>query len=183
MGHPQDAKELKTDSITADGIANKSVLQKRSKAMDMLYYWIQDRIEQGQFDVSWAPDDTHLGDHFTKHHLPAHHKRIRPFYIHIQNAPMICHSTNHPVLRWCVHICNLSQTFNGPVPSMGPRPHDYTGGHTCSDVPALRTPYPNKGQSYTGNAAISKMLNTATPHYSTVRVSTTSDIQLQNTAT
>jgi hypothetical protein len=35
MGHPQDATELKTDNTTADGIANKTVLQKRSKTMDM----------------------------------------------------------------------------------------------------------------------------------------------------
>jgi hypothetical protein len=47
MGHPQDATELKTDNTAADGIANKTVVQKRYKAMDMRYYWIQDRIEQG----------------------------------------------------------------------------------------------------------------------------------------
>jgi hypothetical protein len=47
MGHPQYATELKSDNTTADDIANKTVLQKRSKAMDMRYYWIQDRIEQG----------------------------------------------------------------------------------------------------------------------------------------
>jgi hypothetical protein len=47
MGHPQDATELKTDNTTADGIANKTVLPKRSKTMAMRYYLIQDRIEQG----------------------------------------------------------------------------------------------------------------------------------------
>jgi hypothetical protein len=59
MGHPKDATELKTDNTTSDGIANKKLLQKRSRAMDMRYYWIQDHTEQGQFDVSWAPGDTH----------------------------------------------------------------------------------------------------------------------------
>jgi hypothetical protein len=98
MGHPQDATELKTYNTTSDGIANKTVLQKRSKAMDMRYYWIQDRIEQGQFDVSWAPGDTNLGDYFTKHHSTAHHKCIRPFYLHSQAEPMIRHNTKHPVL-------------------------------------------------------------------------------------
>jgi hypothetical protein len=66
---------------------------------------------------------------------------------------------------------------------MGPRPRSYTGGYVRSDVPTLRPPYPSTGQSYTGNAAISKMRNTATPHYSTVRVRMTSDSHLQNTAT
>jgi hypothetical protein len=98
MGHPQDVTELKTDNTTAGGITNKNVLQKRSKAMDMRYYWIQDRIEQGKFDVSWAPGDTNLGDYFTKHHSPSHHKRLRPFYLHIQADSMIRHNTKHPVL-------------------------------------------------------------------------------------
>jgi hypothetical protein len=108
--------------------------------MDMCYYWIQDRIEQIQFDISWAPGDTHLGDYFTKHHSPTHHKRIRPFCIHSQTALMIRHNTNQPVLRGCVNLCTLSQTVNGPIPSMGPRPHDYTGGQMRSDVPTIRPP-------------------------------------------
>jgi aryl-phospho-beta-D-glucosidase BglC (GH1 family) len=98
MGHPQDATELKTDNTAADGTAKKTVLQKRSKAMDMRYYWIQDRIEQGQFDISWAPGDTNLGVYFTKHHSAAHHQCIRPFNIHSQTAPMIHHKTKNPVL-------------------------------------------------------------------------------------
>jgi hypothetical protein len=36
--------------------------------MEMRYYWIQDRIEEGKFDVSLAPGDTNLGDYFTKRH-------------------------------------------------------------------------------------------------------------------
>jgi hypothetical protein len=78
MEHPQDATELKTENTTADEIANKTVLQRWSKVMDMRYYWIQDRIEKGKFDISWAPGDTNLGDYFTKHLSPAHHKCIRP---------------------------------------------------------------------------------------------------------
>jgi hypothetical protein len=44
-------------------------------------------------------------------------------------------------------------------------------------------PHPSTDQSYTCNTAISKIRNTATPHYSAVRVNTMSDSQLQNTAT
>jgi hypothetical protein len=70
MGHNQDATELKTDNTTADGIINNTVQQKRFKAMDMRFYWVKDRVEQGQFNVGWAPGDTNMGDYFTKHHLP-----------------------------------------------------------------------------------------------------------------
>jgi hypothetical protein len=171
MGHPQDATELKTDNTTADRIANKTVLQKRSKAMDMRYYWIQDRIEQGKFDVSWAPGDTTLGDYFTKHHSPSHHKRLRPFYLHSQADPMVRHNTKHPVLRGCVNLCTTSQTDNAHVPSLGPHPCDYTGVPMQAIVPTLRAPFSSTGQSNTGSTAMLK----GTPRYSALRVSTMSD--------
>jgi hypothetical protein len=76
MGHPQEATDLKTDNSTADGIINKTVKKKCSKAMYMHFYWIQDRVEQGKFDVGWAAGDTNMDDYFTKHHSPTHHKRI-----------------------------------------------------------------------------------------------------------
>jgi hypothetical protein len=73
MGHEQDATKLKTNNSTANGIINHTVQQKRSKAMDMMFYWVKDRV-QYQFNVGWAPGDTNMGDYFTKHHSPAHHK-------------------------------------------------------------------------------------------------------------
>jgi hypothetical protein len=78
MGHNQDGTELKTDNTTADGIINNTVQQKRSKAMDVRFYWFKDIVEQSQFKVGWAPGDTNIGDYFTKHHSPAHHKCMRP---------------------------------------------------------------------------------------------------------
>jgi hypothetical protein len=77
MGHKQDATEFKTDDTTEYGIINNTVQQKRSKAMDMRFYWVKDRVEQDQFNVGWAPGDTNMGDYFTKHHSPSHHKCTR----------------------------------------------------------------------------------------------------------
>jgi hypothetical protein len=78
MGHNQDATDLTTDNTTTDGIINNTVQQKRSKAVDMRFYWIKYRVEQKQFNVGWAPGNTNLGDYFTKHHSPAHHKHMSP---------------------------------------------------------------------------------------------------------
>jgi hypothetical protein len=78
MGHNQDSTDLTTDNTTADGIINNTVQQKLSKAMDMRFYWVKDRVEEKQFNVGWAPGSTNLGDYFTKHHSPAHHKHMRP---------------------------------------------------------------------------------------------------------
>ncbi|GAX19836.1 hypothetical protein FisN_11Lu298 [Fistulifera solaris] len=44
MNHPQPATPIVTDNSTASGIANDTVKQKRSKAMDMHFYWIHDRV-------------------------------------------------------------------------------------------------------------------------------------------
>jgi hypothetical protein len=78
MGHTQDSTELKTDNTTSDGINNNTVQQKRSKAMDMRFYWVKYTVEQDQFNVGWAPGDTNMGDYLTKHHSPAHHEHMRP---------------------------------------------------------------------------------------------------------
>jgi hypothetical protein len=63
MGHKQDATELKTENTTTYGIINNKFQQKLSKAMDMLFLWVKDRVEQDQFNVGWAPGDTTMGDY------------------------------------------------------------------------------------------------------------------------
>jgi hypothetical protein len=113
MGHNQDATDLTTDNTTAYGIINTNVQQKRSKAMDMRFYWVKDRVET--FNVAWAPGHTNLRDYFTKHHSPAHHKRMSPYYLHGKHSPMIRHDTILAILRGCVDIPPaLNPTRNYP---------------------------------------------------------------------
>ena len=57
MGHPQPATIVITDNSTADGIVNGRVKQRRTRAMDMRFYWIKDRIKQGHYLVMWQPGD------------------------------------------------------------------------------------------------------------------------------
>jgi hypothetical protein len=102
--HKQDSTELKTDNTTADGIINNTVQQKRPKEMDMRLYWVKDRVQQDQFNVGWAPGDTNMGDYFTKHHSPEHHKCMRPYYLHDKHSPMIRHGTILVILRGYVDI-------------------------------------------------------------------------------
>ena len=78
MGHPQPATPIATDNSTAAGIMNKSVKQVRSKAIDMRFYWVRDRVEQEQFTIFWAPGRTNYADYYTKHHPPSHHRPMRP---------------------------------------------------------------------------------------------------------
>jgi hypothetical protein len=48
MGHPQGAPPIQTDNACTAGIANETVKQRCSKAVDIHFYWIHDRIHQGQ---------------------------------------------------------------------------------------------------------------------------------------
>jgi hypothetical protein len=86
LGHAQPATPIQTDNSTAAGIANDTVKQKRSKAIDMLFYWIRDRVRQGQFVICWKKGSHNRADYFTKHHSTAHHQAIRSAYLYEPNG-------------------------------------------------------------------------------------------------
>jgi hypothetical protein len=81
LGHTQPPTPIVTDNSTATGIANDCVKQKRSKAMDMRFYWIRDRVRQGQFIVHWKRGSSNRADYFTKHHPAKHHQQQRLEYL------------------------------------------------------------------------------------------------------
>jgi hypothetical protein len=87
MGHNQPATPLQTDNSTANGIINGTVKQQASKAINMRFYWVRDRSNQGHFNVYRAPGCNNLGDYFTKHHLPKHHRLMRPTFLHMPTSP------------------------------------------------------------------------------------------------
>jgi hypothetical protein len=68
LGHIQPATPLHTDNSTVFGILNETIEKNRSKAMDIIYHWLIDRVRQKQFDVYWRPGRENLGDYHTKHH-------------------------------------------------------------------------------------------------------------------
>jgi hypothetical protein len=99
----------------------------------MHFYWINDRVKQGQFKVGCPPGDTNMGDYFTKHHSPAHNKRMKPYYLHIDAAIMINRESKSPVLRGCANICTISPasqpqppTEKGPISASHRRPAEHT---------------------------------------------------------
>jgi hypothetical protein len=102
LGHTQQSTPLRTDNYTAYGILNKTIKQKRSKSMDMKYYWLQDRVRQKQFDVYWRPGKENLGNYHTKHHPAQHRQDMRPILLHqanILNVLRGCLNLPQPQLR------------------------------------------------------------------------------------
>ena len=53
--------------------------------MDVHFYWLKCRDEQGQFRYYWMPSAQNLADYFTKHFLGAHHKAMRPQFLTPKN--------------------------------------------------------------------------------------------------
>ena len=84
LDHPQPATPIRTDNSTADGIMNKTVKQKQSKSMDMRFYWLQDRVEQGQFRIFWAPGKINLADYQSKVQPTSVHRAVRPIYLYVE---------------------------------------------------------------------------------------------------
>ena len=87
LGHIQPATPMRTDNNTASGIINGIFKQDRSKAIDMRFYWLVDRVKQGQFKVYWKSGKENMADFFTKHHPAAHHKKLRSVYTHTKHSP------------------------------------------------------------------------------------------------
>jgi hypothetical protein len=46
LEHPQPPTPMETDNTTATGYSNGTIKQKRTKAMDMRFYWIKDRVKK-----------------------------------------------------------------------------------------------------------------------------------------
>jgi 3-phenylpropionate/cinnamic acid dioxygenase small subunit len=101
LGHTQPPTPLRTDNYTAYGIINETIKQKRSKAMDMRYNWLTDRVRQKQFDIYWRPGRENLADYHTKLHSAQHHKDMRHLILHEANSLQ--------VMRGCVKLLPLPQ--------------------------------------------------------------------------
>jgi hypothetical protein len=108
---------METYNTTATGYGNGTIKQKRTKAMDMRFYWIKDRVKQGQFNVYWGPGYQNLADYYTKHHSPAHHKRMSEIYIHADEQPVNRKGIRDSALRGCV---NTSGKAGAQIPHPPP---------------------------------------------------------------
>ena len=46
-----------------------------------------DRAQQKQFKIYWDRGVKNLADYFSKHHSAAHHKQVRPIFLHTRESP------------------------------------------------------------------------------------------------
>ena len=82
MQWPQPPIPIIVDNSTAAGLARGIIKANKSQAMDMCLHWIQDRAQQHQFLVTWAPGKLNKADYFTKLQAPIHHRCMCFVYLH-----------------------------------------------------------------------------------------------------
>jgi hypothetical protein len=66
LGYPQPPTHMRIDNTVAIGLAENKMNAKRSKAMDMRFFWVVDRIKQGQFVAELIAGKWNCADFFTK---------------------------------------------------------------------------------------------------------------------
>ena len=81
LNHPQPPTKMQVDNTTAIGFATDTIKQKRTKAINIRFYWICDRCGQGQFKIYFKPGYNNTGDYYTKHHPPTYHRAMRPSFL------------------------------------------------------------------------------------------------------
>ena len=82
MGYPQEPTIIMCDNTSAIGIATDSIKQKRSKAVDMRFHWIRDRVRQNQFIIAYIPTLQNLADYFTKNLPKESHSKFHSYLVH-----------------------------------------------------------------------------------------------------
>ncbi len=77
MGWPQPKTPIQTDNSTAVGVTNKTIVPRRAKMMEMLFWWLRCRASQDQFQYYWDAGSKNWADYHTKHHPDAYHEAHR----------------------------------------------------------------------------------------------------------
>ena len=99
-GIPNHQPHVQVGNSTAEGFADETIKQKRSKVSDMNFCWIQDRTCQGQLLIYWRPGVDNLANYLTKHHSATHYRLMQPNFLHATDC--LAHNAIHLLLRGCV---------------------------------------------------------------------------------
>jgi hypothetical protein len=144
MGYPQPVTPIQTDNSTACSFANDTIKQQRSRAIDMCFYLVRDRVKQGHFHIYWGPGQFNLAAYYTKHHAAAHHQRMRPIYLHTNQGQQVANAAIANalyILRGCVKPAPAPAR---PVTAAGSTIQHVHVGNGIGEVTRTRTQQTNQ---------------------------------------
>jgi hypothetical protein len=77
MGWPQPKSPIQTDNSKAAGVTNNTIVPRRSKSMDMRFWWLHCLVSQDQFCFYWDAGTKNWAGYNTKHHPGTYHEAHR----------------------------------------------------------------------------------------------------------
>jgi hypothetical protein len=117
MGHPQPKTPVHCDHATAVGIANNTIKRQRSRAMEMSFFWIGDKVAHEMYALKWHPGQKNLADYQSKHHIGSHHTAVQPWYLHLAKSPRVLPLVERPsALKGCVGTLKDGYVRKVPLP-------------------------------------------------------------------
>ena len=85
--------------------------------MKMRFFWVGDKIAQEMYSLKWHPGQENLADYQSKHHNGAHHKAVRPWYLHLENPPRVLpRAQRSSALKGCVGTLKDKYVRKVPLP-------------------------------------------------------------------
>jgi hypothetical protein len=81
LGYPQHPTTILVDNTVAEGLATDTINAKRSKSMDVRFFWLRDRIQKAQFFIRHLPGRWNISDFFTKPLPKEKFEQFAPFII------------------------------------------------------------------------------------------------------
>ena len=66
LGYPQQPTTIFVDNTVAEGLATNTINAKRSKSMDVRFFWLRDRVQKLQFVMQHLKGRWNISDFFTK---------------------------------------------------------------------------------------------------------------------
>jgi hypothetical protein len=81
LGYPQGATHIISDNSFVCDLVSGDCKAKKSRCMDMRFFWLKDRVEQGQFCVKWHGREQNIADYFTKDLPTKLFAEMRPYIV------------------------------------------------------------------------------------------------------
>jgi hypothetical protein len=81
LGYSQQPTTIMIDNTVAEGLAADTINAKRSKAMDVRFFWLRDRLRQGQFAVKHLAGRWNISDFFTKSLPKDKYDQFHPYVV------------------------------------------------------------------------------------------------------
>ena len=99
VGWKKGPTTIFVDNKIASGICNSTIKRKRSQSMNGKYFWLIGQVNLNTYHIVWSPGFENLADYFTKCFAAAHHRNVRPFYVHMHNLPRVIRKVDKKSVR------------------------------------------------------------------------------------